>query len=373
MSVRRDPEVSEGRVPVVALTGYLGAGKTSLLNHLLRTPGARLGVVVNDFGTLNVDAALVSGQIDEAASISGGCLCCLPDAGGLDAALEKLAHPRLRLDAILVEASGVADPLVLARMIRFSRVDRVRPGGIVEVIDAVEHFRTLDLWPRPPARYAAATLVVIGKDDLLLEAGREAMVERIRQRVRLRNPHAPVLIARQGRIDPRLVFDTANTEDPQDQLPIAQLIREQSSRRHGEGQGHGDGQGRGDGPGHGHGDGHDHLHARAASVALDRPVSPSALIDLLEDPPSGAYRLKGRVCVRGPKAERGYLVNVVGSMIGVDALSAPPQPGELVAIGTDLDPDVAERRLRAVAEAPGGRPDAAGMRRLRSYLRRGRV
>lgn len=45
------------RVPVVALTGHLGAGKTSLLNHLLRTPGARLGVVINDFGSLNVDAA----------------------------------------------------------------------------------------------------------------------------------------------------------------------------------------------------------------------------------------------------------------------------------------------------------------------------
>ncbi|MFF0973213.1 UNVERIFIED_CONTAM: GTP-binding protein, partial [Kocuria sp. CPCC 205295] len=75
------------RVPVIALTGHLGAGKTSLLNHLLRAPGARLGVVVNDFGELNVDAALVSGQVDEAASISGGCLCCLPDAGGLDEAL----------------------------------------------------------------------------------------------------------------------------------------------------------------------------------------------------------------------------------------------------------------------------------------------
>src|SRR5690606_33643497 len=65
------------RVPVIAVTGHLGAGKTSLLNHLLRTPGARLGVVVNDFGTLNVDAALVTGQVDEAASISGGCVCCL--------------------------------------------------------------------------------------------------------------------------------------------------------------------------------------------------------------------------------------------------------------------------------------------------------
>ncbi|MFP3589350.1 GTP-binding protein, partial [Paraburkholderia sp. SIMBA_055] len=88
----------------------LGAGKTTLLNHLLRAPGARLGVVVNDFGAINVDAALVTGQVDEAAAISGGCVCCLPDSGGLDEALEKLSDPRLRLDAIIIEASGATDP-----------------------------------------------------------------------------------------------------------------------------------------------------------------------------------------------------------------------------------------------------------------------
>ena len=71
-------------IPVIALTGHLGAGKTTLLNHVLRTPRARIGVVINDFGDINVDAALVSGQIDEPASIAGGCICCLPDDGELD-------------------------------------------------------------------------------------------------------------------------------------------------------------------------------------------------------------------------------------------------------------------------------------------------
>lgn len=97
-------------VPVIALTGYLGAGKTTVLNHLLRAPGARLGVVVNDFGDIGVDAALVSGQVDEPASVAGGCLCCLPDAGALVPALERLTRPRLGLDAVIIEASGIAEP-----------------------------------------------------------------------------------------------------------------------------------------------------------------------------------------------------------------------------------------------------------------------
>ena len=79
------------KVPVVALTGHLGAGKTTLLNHLLRQPGVRAGVVVNDFGDINVDATLVTGQIDEAASIAGGCICCLLDDNTLDEALANSA------------------------------------------------------------------------------------------------------------------------------------------------------------------------------------------------------------------------------------------------------------------------------------------
>ncbi|MER7798421.1 GTP-binding protein [Microbacterium sp. NPDC096154] len=153
------------RIPVIGVTGYLGAGKTTLLNHLLARPGARLGVVVNDFGEINVDAALVTGQIDEAASIAGGCICCLPDAGGLDDALARLTDPRLGLDAVLVEASGAADPLALARLIRFSGVERVRPGGLIDVVDAREHERAVDTGAVAPARFAAATLVVVNKLD----------------------------------------------------------------------------------------------------------------------------------------------------------------------------------------------------------------
>lgn len=336
------------RVPVIAVSGHLGAGKTSLLNHLLRHPGARLGVIVNDFGALNVDAGLVAGQVDDVAGISGGCICCLDDAGGLDEALERLSHPALRLDAIIIEASGAADPIALARLVRFSGVERVRLGGVIEVIDAVEHFRTVDCWPEPPARYGVATLVVVSKTDLLADEERPRVLDRVRDRVHARNPHVPIIVAERGLIDPALVFDAAGDADPVDQLPIAELLR-------------GDGR-------HSHAD-PGHEHARAVAVPASHPVDPGALLDVLENPPAGAYRMKGRVTVRGPKSQRGYLVNLVGRMIHVAALENPPEVGELVAIGMTLDVDDAETRLRRVADGAGARPDAAGLRRLHRYRR----
>ena len=88
MSSRRDRRA----IPVVIVAGFLGAGKTTLLNALLgNTAGARLGVVVNDFGAINVDALLVSGQSAGTISFGNGCLCCTVDADGLAEALSGLA------------------------------------------------------------------------------------------------------------------------------------------------------------------------------------------------------------------------------------------------------------------------------------------
>ena len=200
---------SPGGIPVIALTGHLGAGKTTLLNHLLRSPDTRIGVVVNDFGELNVDAALVAGQIDEPASIAGGCICCLPDGGGLEDALRKLADPARRLDAIIVEASGLADPVAIARIIGFSEVAGVRAGGLVDVVDAANHFDTVDCTQLPPARYGAASLIVVNKLDQVPENERSAVVRRVQQRVSQRNPQVQVVGTTGGRIDPALLFDAS--------------------------------------------------------------------------------------------------------------------------------------------------------------------
>ncbi|MBV1779475.1 GTP-binding protein [Paeniglutamicibacter sp. ABSL32-1] len=331
------------QVPVIALTGHLGAGKTTVLNHLLLRPGARVGVVVNDFGAVNVDAGLVTGQVDTAASIAGGCVCCLEDSGGLDEVLGKLTHPRLRLDAVIVEGSGVAEPLALGRLIRYSGAENVRPGGLVDVVDASAYFDTVDTGVEPPARFAAASLVVINKTDLLPAARRETTIDRISERVRERNRRAHILVTTHGRIDPALVFDAARDHDPENELPLAELSRRQHGR-----------------PGH--------RHAEAVWVPAAGPIDPGNLVDLLESPPDGVYRLKGTVHVDNGRTRRGLTVNLVGHHIHIAPNRAATEEG-LVAIGAQLDGDAVEDRLKLALLPLRGAPPARSMRRLARHLR----
>ena len=337
-------------IPVIALTGYLGAGKTSLLNHVLRAPGARIGVVINDFGDVNVDAALVTGQVDEPVSIAGGCVCCLPDDGGLDEALEKLTDPRLGLDAIIVEASGLADPVAVSRMIRFSGVERVRPGGVVDVIDALTHFTVVDRGGLPPARYGAASLVVVNKLDQLPEHTRAAEVERIEARVRERNPHAHVVGAIGARIDPALLYDVSESDEGPGQLTFRELLLGTDDDTAA------------------HADDHDHVHAASVTVTSAGCIDPGTLVDLLEQPPAGVYRLKGTVAVRYRDRPRNYVVNLVGTSIHVATAAPTAQANCLVAIGTHFDTD----QVRASVEAalrPYDGSVTAGLRRLQRYRR----
>lgn len=347
-------------MPVIILSGFLGAGKTTLLNHLLRSPDARLGVVVNDFGDINVDAALVTGEVDEPASIAGGCLCCLPPENGIDPALRRLSDPRLRLDAILVEASGVAEPLALARLVRRSSVPRVRPGGLVEVVDAIEYFRTIDVRVVPPVRFAAATLIAINKVDALADDEREEMVARITARIRARNPAALIVQTSHARIDPGLVFDVAGLGQPDDQLPLAALLAEPEDRATPPA-----------GPGSHEHPHHAHIHADAVTVPATAPIDPGRLIDLLEDPPTDVYRLKGVVPVRTARRTVRYGINLVGPTIDIEPHPARIDPDALglVAIGVHPDAEQVRTRLQSALAPADAVPGSEALLRLGHYLR----
>jgi G3E family GTPase len=255
----------------------------------------------------------------------------------------------LELDAIIVEASGLADPVAISRIIRFSGVERVRPGGIVDVIDAATHFDTVDATSSPPARYGAASLVVVNKLDQIPEADRVTMVERIETRVRESNPDVHVVGSIGARVDPALLYDVSDA-DASGQLSIRELLIDSARDA-------------------AHADQHDHVHAASVTATSEGCIDPGVLLDLLEQPPPGVYRLKGIVAVRYSARVRTYVVNVVGTSIHVAAAPPAARANLLVAIGTRFDVDDVRARVDAALLPHEGPVPTSGVRRLQRYRR----
>ncbi|WP_233213351.1 CobW family GTP-binding protein [Mycobacterium hubeiense] len=261
-------------------------------------------------------------------------------------------NSRLDLDAIIVEASGLADPVALGRLIRFSGVAGVRPGGVVDVLDAVTHFDVVDRGSTPPARYGAASLVVVNKLDLIPDADRAATLERVRQRVHERNPHAHIVGTVGGRIDPALLFDRSETDNEPGQLSLRELFFDATT----------------DAAPNAHAN-DNHAHADSVTVTSTGCIDPGRLVDLLENPPSGLYRLKGTVAVRYRNAVRNYLVNLVGPSIHIATAPPTASPNCLVAIGMHLDTDDVRDKLDAALRPHDGPAPAGAVRRLQRYRR----
>ncbi len=192
------------KLPVTVLGGYLGAGKTTLVNHLLRhANGRRLGVLINEFGTLPIDADLIEGAEGNLLSIAGGCICCSYGDDLLSALLD-LAGRAAQLDEVLIECSGVALPGAVARTITL--LGGLSLDAVVVVADAeTVRSRAADRYigDTITRQLADADLVVLNKTDLVSEAEAATLREWLPHFA----PRARIMSARRAAIAPEIVFD----------------------------------------------------------------------------------------------------------------------------------------------------------------------
>ncbi|WUX48820.1 GTP-binding protein [Streptomyces sp. NBC_01435] len=335
------------QIPVVVLAGFLGSGKTTLLNHLLRNrAGNRIGVIVNDFGSIEIDAMTVSGQVGSTVSLGNGCLCCAVDASELDTFLETLTGPAARLDVIVIEASGLAEPQELVRMLLASENPHIVYGGLVEVVDAAEFDATRERHPEIDRHLAVADLVVLNKTDRVQNAERTRIQDVIAGTGESAGGAAAVICATYGRVDPELLFDPALRPDGEEkarQLTFEDLLREERDE--------------GD-------DGHArHLHAAYDSVSFsaDVPMNPRRLMEFLDSRPQGLYRIKGFVDFGvGDRANK-YALHAVGRFLRFDPQPwkrDEPRRTQLVLIGSGLAPEALGKELADCRESAAPGPDA---------------
>ncbi|MFD5638550.1 CobW family GTP-binding protein [Streptomyces sp. NPDC127077] len=350
---------STRQIPVVVLAGFLGSGKTTLLNHLLhRSGGSRIGAVVNDFGAIEIDAMAVAGALgDSTVSLGNGCLCCAVDVSELDQYLDRLAQPSARIDVIVIEASGLAEPQELVRMVLASEHPGIVYGGLVEVVDAAEFADTREKHPEIDRHLALADLVVVNKIDRAEDAGRVLGV------VRDLADRAAVVPATYGRVDPEFLFDCRPSEERIGQLSFDDLHRNDDGNDGDQGEGGEGGDGHSRDGGHeerdlearGHRDHLGHLHSAYDSLSFSSevPLGPRKLMAFLDSRPEGLYRIKGYVDFGVQDLRNRYAVHAVGRFLRFYPepwTAADERLTQLVLIGSGIDTVALAKELEACKE-----------------------
>ncbi len=188
------------RIPATVVTGFLGSGKTTLINRILREQhGRKLAVIVNEFGEISIDGQLVIH--DEEAQLvefNNGCLCCTV-RGDLVETLGRLQARAGTLDGILIETTGLADPAPVAST--FFAADEVKAGirldAFVTVVDAVNLERNLAQSNEAMEQVAFSDIILINKRDLVSSEQMDAVERRVRQL----NPMARIYHTANAEID----------------------------------------------------------------------------------------------------------------------------------------------------------------------------
>lgn len=316
-------------VPVTILTGFLGSGKTTVLNQILSaTAGVRIGLLVNEFGQINIDSRLIARRDGDLIELTNGCVCCAFRDDLLPAIAVLLERPQPP-QHIIIETTGLADPAPVARQLLDPRVQGdIRLDAIITLIDAANFDRNLGDAEQAYAQIAAGDLLLINKVDLV----EPAVPDQIEEGLRCINPRARMVRCAHGQVDPSLALGLHVRHEPQTLARAAAPA-----------------------PGHG-----PNTHAsanafRAITFQCPAPVDLDRFAPLLEDLPARIIRGKG--ILWAAEAPARLIFHLVGERWTLSA-GESWRPGEvrtteIVFIGKDLtdgDRAALEARLRACVE-----------------------
>jgi G3E family GTPase len=328
---------AEARLPVAVITGFLGSGKTTLVKHILANQQSlRTGVIVNELSELGIDGELIVSADGDMVELENGCICCSINNDFLDAIFRVLDRGR-RLDYLVVETSGVSDPLpVVLTFLRSELRDRVRVDSIITVADVADF--CLDRFESKAARnqLCHGDVVLLNKCDL---AGAAAL-RTVETAIRGINPQARMVRTTQCRVALPLILSVGLFQSDRVfavSAPESAEALEANDKTH---HLH---------PGRAHAADCAHLAAdgfEALSFQSERPFAVQKFQDFLEQLPPDVYRGKGLIWIA--ENDKRYVFHLVAKRFCLDeAALGGEKTNKLVLIGRNLDRAQLRSRLEA--------------------------
>jgi len=351
-------------IPVSVITGFLGAGKTSLLNRLLKDPALTdAAVIINEFGDVAIDHLLVEQASDGIIELSDGCLCCTVRGELVDTLadlIDRVQDGRIRkLSRVVIETTGLADPVPVLQSVMGhpALVQAFRLDGVITLVDAVNGAATLDNHVEAVKQVAVADRLVLTKTDLQADG---AAVGELEARLRRLNPGAAVTRVSQGQASAALL--ACGLYDPETKTADVRRWLGEDDHHHHDHDHHDH---------HHHGHHHHHHDERVRSFSLVHEgavpyAAISTFLDLLQSTQGDKLlRMKGIVELTEDPG-RPLVLHGVQKLLHPPA-RLPAWPDErrgvrLVLITVDMAEDYVRRLFAAVTNLPAvDTPDRAAV------------
>ena len=323
------------KLPVTILTGFLGSGKTTLLNYILReSHGKRIAIIENEFGEISIDSDLVVSSEEEIYEMSNGCICCVASVrGDLLKVIRKLMSRSDRIDYILIETSGLADPMPVAQafFVDDAVLEDVALDAVVALIDSKHIEQHLDdvrydgINSQAVDQIVSADRIIVNKVDLV----DEDTVERIERRIRKLNQRSEIDRSSYAEVNLDAILGIQAFEISQRAASEPSFLENHYVHSH-------------------------HPHVETCSVRiggeLDHQMVEAAAREIAADYGADLLRWKGVLAIAGNDRRVALQgVHRIFEIHDLDRWEGPHRDSRAVFIGNNLDRDQLARRLQRCA------------------------